>query len=316
MTRFPAAEAFRGGAGLIRVVGHRGARGILPENTMIGFEFAMSTGAQLLEFDVVMTADAVPVITHNHRLHAPTFRGADGAFLTDEPKVADLTWDEIQTYDIGRIDGTSAYGARFPDQAQIDGLRVPRLRELLQSVAQPRFSNVHLMLEIKSDPAFAHEESYRRKLVGRVLEDIRAAGLDQRTLLHSFDWTLLALCQSQAPDMPTSYLTQLPGNADEIGEDSSKSVSPDFSGCVDQIPDRVAASGGVLWCPYLRDVTKDGVARARDRGLIVCVWTVNEIDDIDRMIDFGVDAIVSDYPGRVQRRLADAGYVWMQAAGV
>ena len=69
--QFPAVEAFRGRDGVIRVVGHRGARGILPENSMLGFEFVLSSGTPLLEFDVVMTADMVPVITHNHRLHAP-----------------------------------------------------------------------------------------------------------------------------------------------------------------------------------------------------------------------------------------------------
>ena len=70
MNTFPAVEAFRGGTKLIKVVGHRGARGILPENSMIGFTFAMSAGVPLLEFDVMMTSDLVPVITHNYKLHA------------------------------------------------------------------------------------------------------------------------------------------------------------------------------------------------------------------------------------------------------
>ena len=311
MKIFPAAEAFRGGDGLIRVVGHRGARGVLPENTMLGFEYAMSTGAHLLEFDVVMTADFVPVITHNHRLHAPTFRDERGCFLTSEPKVADLTFSQIQTYEIGRIDGTSAYGQRFPDQSQVDGLRVPHLSDLLDKVAQPQFEAAQLMLEIKSDPDFAHDADYRKKLVAKVVALVREAGLGQRTLLHSFDWNLLAECQRQAPDIPASFLTQLPDNEDEVGEDSAKSISPDFSGIEAQIPDLVAKSGGALWCPYLYDVTSQGVSRAHELDLIVAVWTVNEPADIDRMIDLGVDAIISDYPGRVQRRLSDLGFQWV-----
>ena len=309
---FPAVEAFRGGAGLIRVVGHRGARGILPENSMIGFEFAMSTGAHLLEFDVVMTSDNVPVITHNTRLHAPTFRGPDGKFLVGrEPRVASLNWAEIQSYDIGRIDGASAYGKRFPDQAQLDGIRVPRLLDLLDRVAQPAFLPAHLMLELKSDPAVAGDQGHRKKMVKTVLAEIRATGLETRTLLHSFDWNILAECQRQAPDMPRSFLTELPENEDEVGEDSAKSVSPDFSGVAHRIPDMVHQAGGALWCPFVKDVTAPSVARAKELGLCVAVWTVNEPDDIDRMIDLRVDAIVTDYPGRLQRRLSDRGFRWL-----
>ena len=311
MTQFPAVEAFRGGDGLIRVVGHRGARGILPENTLIGFEFAMSTGAHLLEFDVVMTADDVPVITHNHRLHGPTFRDESGNFLKDEPKVSDVTWEQLQSFDVGRADVSSAYGRRFPDQARVDGLRVPRLEELLECVKQPRFDAAHLMLEIKSDPDFAHDQAYREALVSRVVAEVRAAGLQKRTLLHSFDWNLLAECQEQAPDFPTSFLTQLPDNDDEVGEDSSKSISPDFTGREHQIPSLVTKASGSLWCPFLYDVTAETVANARNLGLVVAVWTVNEPEDIDRMIDIGVDAIVSDYPGRVQGRLEARGISWL-----
>ena len=311
MTSFPAVEAFRGAPGLVRVVGHRGARGILPENTMLGFEFAMSTGAHLLEFDVVMTADDVPVITHNHRLHAPTFRDQTGAFLKSEPKVAELTWQQLQTYDVGRIDGSSAYGQRFGDQAQIDGLRVPKLRDLLDLVSTPRYAAANLMLEIKSDPDMAKNDTHRENLVRRVLEDIRQTGMHNRTLLHSFDWTLLAECQRQAPDMPRSYLTQLPENTADVGEDSSMSVSPDFSGRKGDIPMLVAQAGGSVWCPYVRDVTSDAIAKAHELELVVAVWTVNSPQDIDQMCQWGADAIVSDYPGRVQRRLSDNGIAWI-----
>lgn len=312
MKAFPAVDAFRGGPGLIRVVGHRGARGVLPENAMVGFEFALTTGAPLLEFDVVLTADDVPVITHNTCLHAPTFRGPDGAFIAEpEPKVSSLTWEDLQAFDIGRIDGASAYGQRFPDQAQLDGIRVPKLMDLCALAACKRHAGAHLMLELKSDPDVAQDAAHRAKVVSRVLDDVRAAGLEARTLLHSFDWTLLAECKRQAPDMAISFLTQLPENADEIGEDSAKQISPDFKGRTADIPDMVVQAGGVVWCPYLHDVTARDVARAKDLGLCIAVWTVNEAEDIERMIALEVDAIVTDYPGRVQRKLADHGLAWM-----
>ncbi len=308
---FPQVEAFRGGKNLIRVVGHRGARGVLPENSMIGFDFSLSIGVPLLEFDVVLTADDVPVITHNHRLHAPSFRDAKGLFLTgEEPKVSSLTFEQIQQFDIGRLDGHSAYGQRFPDQAQLDGIRVPKLQDLLDLVDDPKYGDAYLMLELKSDPDLAHDALYRRKFVERVLQEVRDKGLSSRAVLHSFDWNLLEECQRQAPDMPSSYLTQLPENAADVGEDSSKAVCPDFRGRRDEIPNLVKQAGGSLWCPYYTDVTAENVARAKELGLCVAVWTVNEHEEIDRMIDLRVDAIVSDYPGRVQRHLSDLCMRW------
>lgn len=308
---FPQVEAFRGGENLIRVVGHRGARGVLPENSMIGFEFSLSIGVPLLEFDVVLTADDVPVITHNHRLHSSSVRDTNGLFLSgEEPKVSSLTFEQIQQFDIGRLDGHSAYGQRFPDQAQLDGVRVPRLMDLLDLVTEEKCGEAYLMLELKSDPDLAHNALYREKFVGRVLEEVHAKGLSSRVVLHSFDWNLLEECQRQAPDMPSSYLTQLPENEDDIGEDSSKAVCPDFRGRRDEIPNLVKQAGGSLWCPYFADVTAENVARAKDLGLCVAVWTVNAHEEIGSMIDLRVDAIVSDYPGRVQRHLLDLGMRW------
>lgn len=308
---FPQVEAFRGGDNLIRIVGHRGARGVLPENSMIGFDFSLSIGVPLLEFDVVLTADDIPVITHNHRLHAPSFRDADGQFLTgEEPKVSTLTFEQILKFDVGRLDGNSAYGQRFPDQAQMDGVRVPRLLDLLDLVSDPQHSDACLMLELKSDPDLAHDARYREKFVRLVLQEVRSRALSSRAVLHSFDWNLLEECQRQAPDMPSSYLTQLPENAEDVGEDSSKAVCPDFRGRKGDIPLLVKQAGGSLWCPYYADVTAENVELAKDLGLCVAVWTVNDPVDIAKMIDLRVDAIVSDYPGRVQRHLSDRGMSW------
>ena len=305
-------EAFRGAADTIRVVGHRGARGVLPENSLEGFGFVLSTGVELLEFDVVLTKDGVPVITHNHRLHSASFRDKDGHFLRgEEPKVSSLRLEDLTRFDIGRLDGQSIYGQRFPDQAQMDGVRVPSLDDLLHLVSQPKNQRAHLLLELKSDPDMARDADYRRGLVAAVVGRVRAAGVERRTLLHSFDWELLAECQRQAPDMPASYLSQMPDNEADAGEDSALEVTPLFEKGVQSIPGKVKEAGGQLWCPYYADITPESLAAARAADLVVVVWTVNEMPDIDRMIDLRVDAICTDYPGRVQRRLADRGYRWL-----
>ena len=311
MSRFPQVTAFSGDADTIRVVGHRGARGILPENSLIGFDFALSIGVDLLEFDVLLTRDDIPVITHNHEFHGSAVRGPDGAFLNGEhSRVASLTMSEIERLDIGRLNTETEYGRRFPDQAQMDGVRVPRLSELLQLVSQPRYASACLMLELKSDPDLAHDAAARERIVSVVCDEVHRAGMADRTLLHSFDWALLAECRRQAPDMPLSFLTQLQENEHDAGEDSSILVTPDFGNPDTSVPDEVSKAGGSLWCPHFTELDENSLVHARELGLAVAVWTVNDPDDIEAMIDLKVDAIVTDYPGRVQQRLSERGFCW------
>ncbi|MFT6457492.1 glycerophosphodiester phosphodiesterase family protein [Pseudophaeobacter arcticus] len=315
--QFPQLAAFTGGDGLIRVIGHRGARGVMPENTMEGFAFTLSCGVRLLEFDVVMSRDGVPVITHNHSLTGSIVRDRAGNWLQGaEPKVSDLDWANLAEMDVGGLDGSSDYGQRFPDQAFLFGARIPRLSDLCALIAQPGYQDVHLMLEIKSDPDKLKDASARAAVVAAVVAEVRALGLTARTLMHSFDWALLAECARQAPEMPTSFLTQLPQNAADIGEDHAAPAIPGLAEANASLPDLVAQAGGALWCPYYLDVTAAQVERAHALGLRVAVWTVNEVADIDQMIGLGIDAIVTDYPGRVQRRLLALGCSWTQQSAM
>ena len=307
---FPAVEAFRGGDKLIRIVGHRGARGLVPENTMVGFRSAISMGIQLIEFDVVLCADGFPVITHNHTIHAPTFKTSNGNFIEHEQKVLDLTWQQLQKFEVGHLDSSTEYAKRFPDQMQFDGIKVPQLDELLNYVKNPVHDPIYLMLEIKSDPDYLNDESFRNKLVSEVVRQVRDYRLTEQTLLHSFDWQVLEECRSLAPEFPTSFLTQTSQDPADVGEDSSLIVGPNLKEFGNKIPDMVKQRGGSLWCPNFKDVTPDNLARARSLDLVIAVWTVNSLCEIDRMIAIGVDAIVTDYPGRVQQRLSHYGYNW------
>ena len=158
--RYQVVEAFRGGPDLIKIVGHRGARGYFPENSHVGFIETINMGVTLLEFDVVFTSDGVPVITHDHYLHAPTFRGPDRAFVNTQIKVSDLTWIQLQDYEIGVMDQDSRYAKRFPVQRQIANARVPRLVDLLALAVDRQHDDVCLMLEIKSDPDFRSDLGY------------------------------------------------------------------------------------------------------------------------------------------------------------
>ncbi|MFM7255662.1 MAG: glycerophosphodiester phosphodiesterase family protein, partial [Betaproteobacteria bacterium] len=119
----------------VDVQGHRGAPGLLPENTLPSFARALELGVDTLELDVVMTRDAEVVISHDPDLNPDITRGPDGSFLNARgPRIVDLSFAELQRYQVGRLRAGSRYAARYPEQQAIEDLRIPRLADLFEMV--------------------------------------------------------------------------------------------------------------------------------------------------------------------------------------
>lgn len=310
----------------IDLQGHRGARGLMPENTLPAFERALAIGVHTLELDVGITADNVPVISHDPALNPDITRGANGEFLTGKgPALRSLSFAQLQSYDVGRLKPGSAYAQRFPAAQAIDGTRIPALRALFARLnelekADPRFAQIRFNIETKISPEIPgirpDETAQPEQFVALMLQDIRAAKMAQRVSLQSFDWRTLLIAQRLAPEIKTVYLSaQQPGFA-TIDASKPELASPWTAGLTLQahgsVPGMVRAAGGshkaVVWSPHFADVTPALLAESRSLGLQVVVWTVNEAADIERMLALGVDGIISDYPDRV--RLA------MQARGM
>src|SRR5512139_498146 len=115
--------------------GHRGARGLAPENTLPAFERALELGVTTLELDIAITRDGVLVISHDPVLNPDHTRDAAGRFLERPgPAIHALTWSELQSYDVGRLNPGTDYARQFPDQQPVDGTRIPRLADLFDLV--------------------------------------------------------------------------------------------------------------------------------------------------------------------------------------
>lgn len=307
----------RGAPGIVRLHGHRAARGVLPENTLIGFRNTFDIGVQAVELDVLVTADEVPVVTHNPRLMAASTRGPDGAWLTeDSALIAQMTFAELQQYDIGGLRAGTEYADRYPDQAFMTGLRVPSLAQVAEMITGPGLDDAWLNIEIKSHPDKPEQTPPLPVLAGSVLEVISAYGIRDRVLLQSFDWRVLGEIERQAPDLPRSYLSYAPRPDPpmevNIFEGSAWMGGASLARHGGSLPKIVAALGGTVWSPHFRDCTAMAVAEAHALGLVVNVWTVNERADVRRMIDIGVDGIITDYPARVQRCLLSQGLTWRE----
>ena len=155
--------------------GHRGARGLAPENTLPAFAAALSLGVSTLELDVGVTRDGVVVIAHDRRLNPDITRDAQRRWLQPPaPTVRSLIYAEIQRYDVGRIRPGIDYAKLYPEQRPIDGTRMPRLSDLFLLLKKSGNTTVRLNIETKISP-LAPEETLDPESFAKALWCARAA---------------------------------------------------------------------------------------------------------------------------------------------
>jgi len=300
-----------GVAQAIDLQGHRGARGLLPENTLPAFAQALSIGVTTLELDTAVTRDSVVVVSHDATLNPDITRGSDGLWLTRHGlAIHTLTWSELQQYDVGRIRPQTAYAQRFPVQQPVDGTRMPRLTDVFALARRAGNSTVRFNIETKISPEQPQHTLPPAEFARVLIALVRAEKLESRVTIQSFDWRTLQVVQQEAPQIATVYLSAQQSWQDNIrAEEASSPWTADFhvSRYAGSVPQTIKAAGGAVWSPYFGDITRETVREAQQTGLKVVVWTVNEPRDIARMIDFGVDGIISDYPDRLRRIAAERG---------
>lgn len=286
--------------------GHRGARGLAPENTLPAFQRALDLDVTTIECDMAITKDGVVVIHHDPWLNPDTTRGPDGKWLdTRGPAIHDMTFQELQQYDVGRIKPGTDYAKAFPDQQPIDGTRIPRLADLFDLVKKSGNTTVGFDCETKVSPnepeATLPPEEFARKAIA----EIRNAGMERRTMVQSFDWRTLQVIQKEAPEIRTMYLST-PRTLAPAGRGRP---SPWLAGFAPElqlgssVPKAVHAAGGKIWAPNHQFLTPAMLAEARALGIAVIPWTVNDPPTIVKLLDMGVDGIISDRPDLVQIEL-------------
>lgn len=292
--------------------GHRGTRGLAPENTLPAFARALSLGVTTLELDVGVTRDGVVVVMHDRRLNPDVARGPDGQWLSGPgPAIVDLTFEELRRYDVGRLKPDSAYAKGFPDQAAVDGTHAPKLAEVFALAAKAGNSTVRFNIETKLSPLAPAEtldpETFARALVA----EIRSAGAAARTSVQSFDWRTLQVVQRDAPEIATVYLSLARGGGDNI-QVGKAGASPWLAGRdIDDhggsVPRLIKVMGGRIWSPLANDLDEAGLKEAKALGLTVVPWTVNDEATMRRLVQMGVDGLISDYPDRLRKVLAELG---------
>lgn len=283
--------------------GHRGARGLAPENTLAGFERALAIGVDTLELDVGITADGVPVIVHDIALNPAVTRDERGRWITASPLVRSLTLEELQRFDVGRLDAASAYARPFAGQVSSDGERIPTLASLFARVETLGAKQVRFNIETKIDPRRPADTADPDTFVKAILAVVRDAGVLDRVILQSFDWRTLQVARRLEPKLATACLTTESGIAnvrDAAGTWTAGLRLADHG----SVPRLVKAAGCAVWSPNFRHLDEAAVGDAQALGLQVIPWTVNQPAEMARLLDWKVDGLITDFPDRLRELMA------------
>ena len=300
-----------GCATAIDLQGHRGARGLAPENTLPAFAAALALGVTTLELDTAITKDGVVVISHDPFLN-PNIVRKDGAWLvTKGPAIHSMTFAELQQFELGRINPASSYARTFPEQKPVDGTRFARLSDLFALVKRSGNATVRFNIETKVTPAEPDETLAPEPFAQRLIDVIRSEGMAARVTIQSFDWRALKYVYETAADIPTVCLTAQQKFLDNIAAGNPEG-SPWTAGIQvrdhgGSVPRMARAANCKVWSPYFGDVTAKQVKEAQGLGLKVTVWTVNDPQQMNTMLDFGVDGIITDRPDVARKVMADRG---------
>ncbi|AOT03624.1 glycerophosphodiester phosphodiesterase [Arthrobacter sp. U41] len=287
---------------------HRGGRGEWTEESLAAFANSLRLGVTTLELDTHLTSDGKVIVWHDDTIQAdkcldtaPATPGdADFPYVGD--RVAELSLAQIKTLDCGF---TQLKG--YPEQDVIEGNRIAELKDVFQLVRDADAEKVGFNIETKVESSQIGGEGMVA-LTKAVVTEIQASGMADRVTVQSFDWSSLNLTKEIAPEMPLVALSS--GDAWlEIGQPGA---SPNLGGIdIDtyggSLAKAAAAQGYDVISPAFRSVTAGMIAEAHELGLPVVPWTVNTTADMERLMDLGVDGIITDYPTRLRTVMEERG---------
>ncbi len=250
----------------ILVHGHRGCRAVRPENTLPAFEHAIRIGVDALEMDLCVTADEALVVSHDPFINPEICLARGGAPAKPEVAIRSLTRAELATYDCGALRNPS-----FPHQVPVPGTPMPTFEQVLR-LAAPAKVDLNVETKMREHPELAPPPEM---FASKILAAVQRYGLEQRTILQSFDYRSLRAMKGFSPRMRLSAL-------DDVGKEDFVKLA--------------RSAGAQIISPRFDFVTPQKVKAAHAAGLQVIPWTANKPEDWLKLIEAEVDAIISDDP--------------------
>lgn len=259
----------------ILVHGHRGSRGTHPENTLPALEEAVAAGADILEFDLHLTKDGIPVLSHDARIPEALCTDSHGKAVKKGPFILRLTLKQVKTYDCG-----SLRNPRFAEQTPIKGTKIPTLDEVL-TWANKTAPRLQLNIETKMDATDKKLNPDPEFFAKTVITLLKKHNAIDRTILQSFDFTTLHAARKIEPGLRLAALWEFEKNfCDETKKLGFPYASP---------------SHDLL--------TPEQIKKCHEAGIQVAPWTLNDEATWAKAVDLGVDSIITDYPRKLKAYL-------------
>jgi glycerophosphoryl diester phosphodiesterase len=261
--------------------GHRGCRGLMPENTVAAMEYALGLGVTTLEMDVVITKDKQVILSHEPFFNHEITTKADGHFIEEKAEkdfnIYNMTYAETQTYDVGLKPHP-----RFPKQEKVAAHK-PRLADVFEAIKNSMMTRRRPFpfynIETKTNPATDNKyHPAPAEFVELLMKVIKEKQMEDYVIIQSFDFRTLQYLHQHYPAIKTAMLI----------EDYDKRT----------IDDQIKALGFMptIYSPAYILTTEATIKKCHDQNIRIIPWTVNDKKEIERLKDLGVDGIISDYP--------------------
>jgi len=266
----------------IDIQGHRGCRGLMPENTLPAFQKALELGVNTLEMDLVISSDDQVLVSHEPYFREGIGLKPDGSAISKEEEkslnIYEMTYNEARTYILGTVSDP-----KHPDREDVKTYK-PRFDQVVRQAQDYAYTNEvevpFFNIEVKRTPD--GDNVYHPsvgKYVNLVLNEIKRLGIQDKVILQSFDLEALRIAKTNMPGLPLALLIQ---NMESVADNIQQlGFKPD------------------IYSNYFKLLNQEDVDYLQERDIKVIPWTVNSNEDILSMIDLGVDGIISDYPDRV-----------------
>jgi glycerophosphoryl diester phosphodiesterase len=267
------------------VQGHRGCRGLMPENTIPAMLKALDLGVTTLELDVVITKDNKVLVSHEPWFEAGITTKPDGSFIKPgedmQYNIFQMNYEEIVKYDVGMKPHP-----RFPQQQKIKAIK-PLLADLFDSVAENmktrRRPFPYFNIETKCLPAGdGRFHPKPEEIVELLMAVIKEKQLEERVIIQSFDFRTLKYLHEKYPSIKTAMLIEDSDENDFDGQLTKLGYTPEY------------------YSPNHTLVDDKLVKQCHDKGMKIIPWTVNDTKQFKKLKKLGIDGVITDYPDKIK----------------
>lgn len=263
------------------IQGHRGARGVLPENTIPAFIFALDQGVTTLELDVVITKDKQVLVSHEPWMSAEICLDANGEELQGDKElnIYEMTYDQVQSYNCG-----SKVHKRFPSQEKVE-VSKPLLSDVIKASERHIKSytqfevdyNIEIKSSTKGDGKYHPSVQEFSDLVYDLIDQYLPM---ERVVIQSFDFRVLKYWHKKYPDVRLAALVE-----------NIKSIDTNLANL---------GFRPTIYSPAHELLSKKKIENLHSRGIKVIPWTVNDTTTMQKLVEWKVDGLITDYPNRAK----------------